>query len=272
MKHLLIACAAFLLGPVLSVASPADDVKAAAGQLSAASNYCWITRASGTGSLGVDGASARGTFANGAAGGITDNTTSYSVITRQGQNGAVEIVRHGERIVVKDPQGVWLFPDEQSTTPATGNAASNAQRTNRRAARQRPGGGQRNASPVRSGQVFAGGASLPTEEIVALIAEAKELKVTDDAISGDLAAAAAAARLGQLGGGGGQAATVDGASGSVSFTVKSGVIQSYEIHLKGSIQGRAGRTPADRTITTEIMDIDATKVVVPESAKVKLAS
>jgi len=272
MKHLLVACILLSLGSAVAFATPADDVEAAARKLSDAPNYCWITRAAGTGSFAVDVGGTRGPFNSGAAGGVADNTTGFSVITRQGPSGAVEIVRHGERIAVKNPQGIWLFPDELSSTPVAASVAANPPRANRRATRQRPVGGQRAATLPRGGQAFAGGAALPTEEIVALITETTDLKVGDGIISGALTTAAAASHLGALGSNSAQTAPLDGAIGTVTFSLKAGMIESYEIHLKASIQGRVGRTTIDRTITTEIMDVGTTKVVVPDDAKVKLAS
>jgi hypothetical protein len=277
MKNLLIACAAAALAPAFSFATPTDDVKAAAAKLAEAADYSWITRAANAGGASGDGA--RAGFASGAASGVTEKA-GYAVITRQGQNGAVQIVRKDDKIVVKNQQGVWVFPEELTAqTAANNNGAAGAGGGGKRSkgGGQRKAGGQRGGAAAAGASDLAGGAPLPTEDIAALVAGAKNLQGTEGVITGELTAEAVAARLTRAAGRAGRQAAATApkdASGTVSFWLKDGVIEKYELHVKASIQVRGDNaaTTIDRTTTTEIMDVGSTKVDVPDAAKTKLGA
>jgi len=263
MKKLILPCIAAATAASFAFASPADDVKAAAKKLADASNYSWTTTSQNAGGGG-------GGFGGGPVNGVTEKG-GCTVITRETQNGAMQTVRKGEQVVMQNQDGDWVTMEEMMAQFANrgggggggqGGAPAGGQGGNR-------GGGGRGG--------FGGGGS-PADELLLLVDAAKDLKSADGAISGALTSEAVAQRLsfgrgGRGGGGGGQTPPAPAnASGSVKFWVKDGAVVKYELHVKGTVQGRNGEMEVDRTTTTEIKNVGTTKVAVPEGAKKKLGA
>jgi len=258
MKKLIPSLLAAALVPAFAFAAPADDVKAAAKKLADAANYSWSTTTANAGgqAAGGGGGGGRGGFGGGPSSGVAEKG-GLIITTRQGQNGPMQTVRKGEVTVLQNQQGEWVTTQELMAQFGGAGAGAGA-------------GGQRGGG----GRGF-GGPAAPADDIATLVAATKELKSVDGAISGDLAEEAVALRLnpfgGRTGAGGGQApAAPKNAMGSVKFWLKDGALVKYEVHVKGTVQGRNGERERDTTTTTEIKDVGTTKVEVPEAAKKKL--
>ena len=73
--------------------------------------------------------------------------------------------------------------------------------------------------------------------------------------------------------GGAPADYAKNASGSVKFWLKDGALAKYVVNVKGTVTTPNGdERDVDLTTTTEIKQIGATKVEVPEAAKKKFGS
>jgi hypothetical protein len=253
MKKILLSFLATACSTAVAFATPADDVKAAAKKLADAPNYSWTTTTENAGGGG-------GGFGGGPTSGKADKS-GLSVTTREGPNGEMQTIRKGEQVVLQSPQdGQWVTMEEMMAQ--FGGGAGGA-----------PGGGRGGRGGF--GGMFGGGAS-PAEELPALVDAAKDLKAADGVISGALTDEGVTQRLGRGGrgfGGGGQApAAPTNASGTVKFWIKDGAVAKYEVHVKGTVQGRGGPMDVDRTTTTEIKDVGTTKIDVPADAKKKLGA
>jgi hypothetical protein len=112
----------------------------------------------------------------------------------------------------------------------------------------------------------------PAAQALDIINGVKELKKEGDVYSGDLTEEGAKALMSFRGRrAGGEGPQVKDAKGSAKFWVKDGVLSKYEYKVTGSMNFNGNDVDVDRTTTTEIKDIGATKVVVPEAAKKKLS-
>ncbi len=56
----------------------------------------------------------------------------------------------------------------------------------------------------------------------------------------------------------------------MKFWVKDNLLAKYEIKVKGTVNFNGNERKVDRTTTTEIKDVGATKLEVPEEAKKKM--
>lgn len=269
MKNLIIPCLAAAFATASSYAAPADDVKAAAKKLADASNYSWSTNTQNAGGGGGGGGGGRGGFGGGPSSGKVEKG-GYAIVTRTTPNGESQTVRKGDQVVLQNQEGAWVTMEEMIAQFGGGGGGG------------APGGGQggNRGGGGRGGFGFGGGGQNPGDELVALVDAAKDLKSADGAISGALTDEAVTQRLSfggrggrGGGGGGGQApAAPTNASGSVKFWLKDGMVAKYELHVKGTVQGRNGAQEVDRTTTTEIKDVGTTKVEVPEGAKKKFSA
>lgn len=259
MKKLLLPSLAIAFATAISHAAPADDVSAAAKKLADASNYSWSTTTQNAGGQGGGGG-----FGGGPVSGKAEKG-GFSVITREGQNGPTQTIRKGEQVVLQNQEGAWMTQEELFAQFAGAQGAPPA---------GAPGGGRGG----RGGFGGFGGGASPADEIGTLVAAAKDFKAADGAISATLTEEGVAQRLtfGRGGRGGGQGgqppAPPTNASGSVKFWVKDGAVTKYELHVKGTVQGRNGPQEVDRTTTTEIKDVGTTKVEVPADAKKKFTA
>lgn len=244
MKTLIIPCVAAAFAASFAFAAPVDDVKAAAKKLSDAPTYAWTQT--------TENAGGGGGFGSGPTSGVSEKN-GYTVITREGQNGATQTVRKGEQVVMQGREGQWMTRDEMMAQFGGGQGGQ--------------GGGQRGGR----GGMFGGGVN-PAEEIVALVDSAKDLKVADGVITGSLPEDTVAQRL-SFGRMGGQAPAPKNASGAVKIWLKDGSISKYQVNVKGTVAGRDGQErQVDRTTTTEIKDVGTAKVQVPEAAKKKFGA
>jgi len=260
MKKLILPCIVAVTTASIAFAAPADDVKAAAKKLADASNYSWTQTTENAGGGGGGG------FGGGPSSGKTEKG-GVTITTRTGPNGETQTIRKGEKTVLQNQDGEWVTMEEMMAQFGGGQGGPP------------PGGGQGGRGGGRGGFGFGGGA-IPADDIVAIVDQAKDLKVADGAITGSLTDEGVTQRLGRGGfgrggggGGGGQPpAPPKNASGTVKFWVKDGAVVKYELHVKGTVQGRNGEQEVDRTTTVEIKDIGTTKVEVPAAAKAKLGA
>jgi hypothetical protein len=229
MKKIIVPSLVALLA-TLTHAAPADDVSAAARKLADASNYSW-TRTQEI---------ANSQFNLGPTQGMTEKG-GFTITTASFNGNDFVTVRKGEQSVSKGMDGNWQTAEER-------RAAS------------------------RGGRGFGFGGSNaqnPAEEVLALVAAAKNLQAADGAISGDLSADAVAQRL-TFARGGQTPPAPKNASGTLKVWVSDGAISKYQVHVKGTVMGRNGEAERDVTTTTEIKNIGSTKVDVPAEAKQKL--
>lgn len=245
MKKLLAPCIA-VLATAISYAAPADDVAAAAKKLADAPNYSW-TRTQEV---------ANAPFPSSPTTGMTEKG-GYTVTTSAFGDMETVTIRKGEQTVSKGGQDTDFMTQQERMEQF-------------QAAGGPPGGGRGGFG----GGFGGGGAQLnPAEDLAALVTQAKNLKVADGAIVGDLAPEGVNARL--VAGRGGRAGgepppPPTNASGTVKFWLKDGAISKYETHVKGTVMGRGGEVERDVTVTVEIKDVGTTKLTVPEAAKKKL--
>ncbi|HVU33620.1 MAG TPA: hypothetical protein VHE61_09315 [Opitutaceae bacterium] len=230
MKSVLAVLLAATCVPALCLATPLDDIKAAAKKLADAPTYGWTATTENAGGGG---------FGAGTATGVTEKD-GYTVLTREFNGNTFQSARKGDKVVLQNRDGDWVTrEDMMQQFGATG------------------------ASP-RSGFF---GVPTPAEQVVDLATGAKDLKVADGAITGDLAEKSAAELL-RFGRNAPKSATA-----SVKIWLKDGALAKYELHLKGTITGRDGEDrEVDRTTTTEVKDVGSAKVQVPEEAKKLLGS
>lgn len=234
MKNLLVA-SLFSLAPVVGQATPLDDIASAAQQLAAASNYSWSTAAFA--STGV-------TYGFGPTTGQAEKG-GYAVTTVETRNGKSYTVRKGDAFIFSDGSGAWMTI--QDLYPELAKSGSDAGRGS--------GGGP------------GGAGILPAEEVTALAASVKQLKVADGVIFGNLSDQAVSQRLAYPGG-----PAPKNATGTVKFWLKDHALAKYEVRVKGDVTGRDGAARfIDRTATTEITKIGTTQVFVPDGAKNKIS-
>lgn len=114
------------------------------------------------------------------------------------------------------------------------------------------------------------GFKAPSTEVADLAEKTKELKKEGEVYSGDLTEAGAKELL-TFRRPGGNAPEPKNAKGSVKIWLKSGAITKFVVNVSGTVNFGGDDRDIDRTTTTEIKDVGATKVEVPEPAKKKLA-
>jgi hypothetical protein len=110
----------------------------------------------------------------------------------------------------------------------------------------------------------------PAAEAASLAAQAKELKAGTNGISGDLTEDGAKALLTFRRGGNGDGPTVANPKGSVTFWIANGKLSKYQHHVTGTVSFNGNDRDVDRTTTTEIKDVNTTKIEVSDDAKKKL--
>ncbi|HVS53334.1 MAG TPA: hypothetical protein VHD62_13340 [Opitutaceae bacterium] len=246
MKNLRLLCLAALVAPAFSSAAPADDVKAAAKKLADAPNFSWTQTSE----------IANAQFTPGPVKGQTEKD-GYTVITREFNGNSSQTVRKGDKVALQNFQtGEWMTREEMMAQFQGGGGGGGAARGGR-------GGGG-------GGGMF--GVQTPADDLGALVSEVKELKSADGALTGDLTEEGAAQRLSFGGFGRGGQTPPKNATGSVKIWLKDGAVAKYQIHVKGTVNGRNGEQERDVTTTTEIKDVGSTKVTVPEEAKKKLGA
>jgi hypothetical protein len=224
--------------------NPKDDVKNAATALGNQASYSWHT------SVEVP---EDAQFKPGPSDGKTekDGYTTLSLSTF-GDN-VTEAVLKGTNGAIKTDDG-WQSIAEVMTN--TGDAGG--------------GGFNPNTFLARMLQNYR----MPPTEAADLADAAKDLTETNGAISGDLTEDGAkemiSFRRRGANAGGPPPPEVTNPKGSVKFWLKDGQLVKYQFHVTGSMSFNGNDFDVDRTTTTEIKDVGATKVDVSDDAKKKL--
>ena len=173
----------------------------------------------------------------------------FALLTREGPNGEIQTATKGDKRVTKMDDG-WKTPEEM----------------------QAAGGGGRGRGGFGGGG-FGGTQALPADDAEALLKDIKELKAGEGGLyTAELSEQGAKNRagFGGRGGRGGPAPEPKDAKGAVKFWVKDGVLAKYELTTSAKLAFQDQEFDMARTNTTEISNVGATKVEVPEDAKKKL--
>ena len=217
-------------------ASPKDDVTAAATALGSQKNYSWRT----TVEVGNNSP-----FKPGPTDGKTEKD-GYTTLSMSFNDNTSEAVIKGTNAAIKTADNGW-----QSAAEAL---ADN-------------GGGFNPATFIaRSAQNY----KTPAAEAASLAAQAQDLKAGTNGISGDLTEAGAKTLLTFRRGGNGGGPTVTNPKGSVTFWIADGKLAKYQFHVTGTVSFNGNDRDVDRTTTTEIKDVNTTKIDVSDEAKKKL--
>jgi len=108
----------------------------------------------------------------------------------------------------------------------------------------------------------------PAEQAVDLVKKSDDLSLADGVYSGKLTKAGATELLSFRGRGDDD--NISGASGSVKFWVKDGMLSKYEFRVKGNVTFGDNDRDVDRTTTIVISKVGETTVQIPAGAKSKL--
>lgn len=252
-RRILLSAAVFMAGSsVVALAAPKDDVSAAVDKLAAADNYAWTTTTvnaapagAAAGGGGGGGGRGRGGFGGGPVNGKADKDGVVSV-SLSGRGGAVTeaLVKSGKAIVKTDAG--WQTADEITAA----------------------GGGGRGGNPATRALAI----KTPVAQAKDLLSKVGDLALADGTYSADLPPDVVKASM-AFGGRGGAAATppdVTDPKGTIKFWVKDGVLAKYELHTTGTMSFNGNDIARDTTATTEIKDVGASKIDVPDDAKAKL--
>lgn len=240
-RGLIVGCVALVAGSSLAVASPQDDLKAAAQKLADANGYSWKST--------VENAGGNNNRGGGPSEGKTEKD-GYTMVTMTRGDNKIEVLRKGEKVAIKNADGEWKTPAELADANGGGQQANRGR--------------------------FAGRAAqnLPAKTAMDLVSDAKDLTASGDGFSGMLSEEGAKKALSfgpRRGGNNADGPQISNAKGEVKFTTKDGVLSSYQLHVTGSVSFNGNDRDVDRTTTVQIMDVGSTKVEVPDEAKKKLA-
>jgi len=212
--------------------SAKDAVTAAAKSLAAQTNYSWTTTVV---------VPAGGRFRPGPTTGETEKGGFTHVSMSFGGNTT--------ELVMKDGKGTVSSPDNGWQSLAELDAATE-------------GPGRFMGAMVRD---FKAPAILANE----FITGSTEIKKDGDAYSSDLSEAEVKTLL-TFRVGGANAPIISDAKGTVKFWITGGNLSKYETHVTGKVSFNGNDRDVDRTSTTEIKDVNTTKVTVPDDALKKL--
>lgn len=237
LKPLLILALLSLSTSLLSAADVRDKITAAAKQLGDKPGYSWTT-------------STRESDGRGGPLGPIDGMSGKSGLTWLSfivGGLPVEVYMQGPKGTAKAFEG-WQTFDEVARTGASPAAVIRY---------------------LRSYQT-------PAAEAGALAAKTKELKVVDDAFTGELPGETVKEML-LLGARrrDGQEPEVSDAKGTIKYWLKDGDLARYEINIQGKVitgdrQSAINLSNVNRTIKVEIKDVGVTKLEVPAEAKQKM--
>jgi hypothetical protein len=236
-KHLLFGLSLFIAGSLFAAdASPKDDVTSAAAALGGQKNYAWRT----TVEIGNNSR-----FKPGPQDGKTEKD-GYTTLAMNFNDNPVEAVIKGTNAAIKTADNGW-----QSAAEALANDS---------------GGFNPAAFIARTAQNF----KTPAVEAANLAGQAKSLTAGTDGISGDLTDDSTKALLTFRRGGNGDAPTITKPKGSVTFWIVDGKLVKYQTHVSGTVSFNGNDREVDRTTTTEIKDVNTTKIEAADDAKKKL--
>jgi len=231
--NLLLSAITLLGGSLLTAnASPKDDVAAAATKLGEKPNYSWKTTV-------VVPESSR--FRPGPTEGKTEKNGFTHLTITTGDN-TTQAVLKGDKAAISSPDGGWQSLSELDSAERSGRFRAMAVRNFK----------------------------APAAQAAELAAGAKELTNDGESLSGALTEDAVKRLLTFGRRGGGDAPAINGARGLVKFWLKDGLLSKYEVEVSGTLNFTDNQREVSRTMTTEIKDVGATKVDVPEDAKKKL--
>jgi hypothetical protein len=237
-KNILFSLTLLAAGSLFAADSnPKDDVTSAAAALGKQPNYSWRTT--------VDaGSNAR--FRPGPTDGKTENG-GYTTLSMSFNDNTTEMVMQGTNVAIKTADNGW-----QSAAEATADDGG--------------GGFNMAAGMVRMAQNY----KTPAAEATSLAGLAKDLTAGTNGISGDLTEDGAKTMLAFRRGGNGTPPAIANAKGSVTFWLTDGKLVKYQTHVSGTVTFNGNDRDVDRTTTTEIKDVGATKIEVSDDAKKKL--
>jgi len=236
-RNLLFSVSLFVAGSLLAAdASPNDDVTSAAAALGSQKNYSWRT----TVEVGNNSR-----FKPGPTDGKTEKD-GYTTLSMSFNDNMSEAVLKGTNAAIKTPDNGWQSAAEALTDN---------------------GGGFNPAMFIaRTAQNY----KTPAAEAASLAAQAQDLKTGTNGISGDLTEAGAKTLLTFRRGGNGDGPAVTNPKGSVTFWITDGKLVKYQFHVTGTVSFNGNDRDVDRTTTTEIKDVNTTKIEVSDEAKKKL--
>ena len=221
-------------------ADPKDDVQAAAKKTADSTNYTWTSTTDSTfGQTTNNGKTEKNGF-----------TSLKLTMFDQEYPAAMK----GEKAVIKTSAGWKTAPKSPPLPPPKAHQPDNFA-----------------ASIIQN-------SPLPAARRSQSIADKLEEKVTkaEDAYSADLSADAAKELLSFRRPANAPPAApqfdVKNAKGSIKYWLKDGAVTKMQIHLTGTVSFGGNDNDTERTTTTEIKDVGATKVEIPEEAKTKLAT
>jgi hypothetical protein len=222
------------------------DVIAAAKKLAEAASYGWTTTAKSEGGGGGGGGQNR--FQPGPTEGKTEKDGFTSLSMSFGET-KTEAILKGDKLAIKGAEG-WKAGSELGGQ----------------------GGGQQgrrdpSAMVARGLRTF----KTPAAQLESLAEKTRELKSEEGGLySSELTEEGAKELLAAGGRGGNNPPQVAEPKGSLKVWVKDGVVSKYEVAVSGKVTFGQREIAINRTTTTEIKDVGAAKVEVPEEAKAKL--
>ena len=233
-KNILFSMMILTAGSLLAADSnPKDDVKAAAAALGASDSYSWHQ----TVEVPPDSQ-----FKPGPTDGKTEKG-GYTTLSFSFGDNTTEAVLNGTNGAINSPDNGWQTLAE----------AAHA--------------GGRGGFLPRMLQNY----KTPAVQAADLADAAKELKVGDKGITGDLTEDGAKALMSFRGVRRGvPPPDFTNVKGSVTFTLTDGKLVKYSFHVTGSMDSNGNPVDVDRTTTVEIKDVGTTKIEVPDDAKKKL--
>jgi hypothetical protein len=276
-----LACAAvlFAAGSLLA-ADPKDDVAAAAKALGNTGNFTWTQRVLLIG-LGGNGAAAAAPTSIDTMGmtdkGFIFTSNNLNGVDREtvvkGTNGAAKAVPFG------GGDAVWRTWEEAAAATAAAMGA-NGGGGGRGPGAGRPGAGGRLGIGRYGEDRFA----LPTDQVADILSNVVSITMAGNTYTGDLTGAEATNRLtpprGGRGGGGGLGGggrfvptfTTD-AKGTVTFTLKNGMLASCLVKVTGKSPAAQGGDAIDygSETTIEFSNVGGTKLPVPDDIIAKIS-
>jgi len=216
--------------------NPKADVTAAAATLGSAPNYSWTATFE----------TPNGNFRRGPTEGKTEKD-GYTTLTMSFNDNATLVAIRGTNAAIKSPDSDWKTAEEAQQD--NGNGGFNPA-----------------AFIARMAQSY----KTPAVEAGDLAAHSVSLVAGTNGIAGDLSEDAAKDMLtfrrpGATGG-----PSMSNAKASVTFWLADGKLSKYQVHVTGSVDFNSNTREVDRITTTEIKDVGATKIDLPDDAKKKL--
>ncbi len=251
MRSSLATIVAVSLAPALCIGADADpkaEVLSATKKLAEQASSTWKTVVESAGGGGPFGGGSSAT-----TGQIEKD--GYTWVVSTGRSALEFAAKGGKAAVLLD--GGWMTLDEASQRE-TGEDRG-------------PGG------PSRFDPRVVTEFKLPIAQIEDLLAKATGFKRTDERVSAEIPAEVASELLSSSGrgfggrrggrGGPGGGGGIKEPKGSVSFTLKDGILTQLTLALSGSRKFRDNEVKLDRTTTTRFSEIGTTKVAVPPDAR-----